>query len=173
MEFHRSDVNTVNSVFFANVATPYGGGGLHCWQSSPEIVNCTFSENSAVVCGGALSCFDNSNPVLTNCILWNDNAPISPEIYADGTSTPTIICCDIAGCGGSGAGWDMARCIDGGGNKDEDPVFVGAAGGDFHLDTGSPCIDTGYPGTTVTEDIEGNPRPAGSRCDMGAYEHQP
>jgi hypothetical protein len=43
---------------------------------------------------------------------------------------------------------------------------------DLHLGAASSCIDTADPATTLTEDIEGDPRPAGSGYDMGAYEYQ-
>ncbi len=71
---------------------------------------------------------------------------------------------------------------DGGANINVDPLFVdadgadnvpGTADDDLHLSASSPCIDAGDPVTTLAEDIEGNPRPAGSGYDMGAYEHQP
>lgn len=173
MELHESDVSTENCVFFGNVAITYYGGGMHCWESSPRVVNCTFWDNTAAVYGGALSCFDGSNPVLTNCILWNNTAPVSPEIYADATSTPSVTYCDIGGSGGSGAGWDTAIGTDGGGNIDVEPMFVDAGNRDFHLKSDSPCKDTGDPTTTLAEDIEGSPRPAGLGYDMGAYEYQP
>jgi len=52
-----------------------------------------------------------------------------------------------------------------------DPLFVDAAGGDFHLRSGSPCIDAGIALPEVTNDFEGNPRPQGAGCDIGAYEY--
>ena len=44
---------------------------------------------------------------------------------------------------------------------------------DFHLRPGSPCIDTGTANGAPTTDFDGNPRPAGSAPDIGAYEYTP
>ena len=52
-----------------------------------------------------------------------------------------------------------------------DPAFVNPAGGDYHLDTGSAAIDTGAP-TSVTIDIDGEPRPDCVFWDIGADEVQ-
>src|SRR3990172_6517258 len=53
-----------------------------------------------------------------------------------------------------------------------DPQFVDEGEGDYHLQSGSPCIDTGYDfGDTVPKDFDGNHRPQGSGYDIGAYEH--
>jgi hypothetical protein len=53
------------------------------------------------------------------------------------------------------------------------PLFVNQAGGDFHLQTNSPCINAGTntpaPGAV---DFEGNPRISGGTMDVGAYEFQ-
>ena len=40
----------------------------------------------------------------------------------------------------------------------------------WHLSTNSPCIDTGDPSSTVTEDLDGEARPNGTRVDMGCDE---
>ena len=50
--------------------------------------------------------------------------------------------CGLGGCGGSGA-WDTDCGTDLGGNIDADPLFADAAGGDYSLLAGSPCIDSG------------------------------
>jgi hypothetical protein len=57
-----------------------------------------------------------------------------------------------------------------------DAGFVNAAGGDYHLRTGSPLIDTGNPSTAQGTDLDGNPLvsdgngDAIARRDKGAYE---
>jgi len=54
----------------------------------------------------------------------------------------------------------------------KDPKFVGFDGGDYRLQPGSPCIDTGLNtyADGITTDLRGNPRISNDRVDMGAYE---
>ncbi|MCK4958980.1 MAG: leucine-rich repeat domain-containing protein, partial [Planctomycetes bacterium] len=149
---------------------------------------CTFTGNSAD--NGIGSAMDNftSSPTMIGCILWS-NATIyaSNEIH-NYFSTPVISYSDIAGCGGSGGGWVAALGTDGGGNIDEDPMFVDADGADdvagtedddLRLSVGSPCIEAGD-NSVITEatDLDGNPRifdgdgNLTAVVDMGAYESQ-
>jgi len=52
-------------------------------------------------------------------------------------------------------------------------VFVDPAAKDFRLKAGSPAIDAGANLPDVPTDLAGNPRPAGSAFDVGAYEFTP
>jgi len=103
---------------------------------------------------------DNSSPKITNCIVWNDS---QPEIWANYNSTPIVTCSDIKG------GYE------GDGNIDEDPRFIDAAVGNFHLSADSPCIDAGITDEDIPDidipdyDKDGNPRD--EYPDMGAYEY--
>ncbi|MCA9432081.1 MAG: hypothetical protein KC940_16330, partial [Candidatus Omnitrophica bacterium] len=54
------------------------------------------------------------------------------------------------------------------GNIDANPRFSNRENGDYHLQRGSPCIDSGTD-TGLTEDFDGNDRPVGD-YDMGAFE---
>ncbi|MBN1673952.1 MAG: right-handed parallel beta-helix repeat-containing protein [Kiritimatiellae bacterium] len=58
-------------------------------------------------------------------------------------------------------------------NVTDDPLFVDAAAGDYHLQAKSPAIDAGVALPEVTEDFDGVTRPQGAGCDAGAYEYKP
>ena len=58
-----------------------------------------------------------------------------------------------------------------GGNISADPRFV--SGRDPHLTVASPAINTGTCTGAPATDFEGDPRPTGAGCDMGADEYVP
>lgn len=64
---------------------------------------------------------------------------------------------------------DIQGGYSGTGNINSDPLFVG--GGDYHLTSSSPCIDSGTSTNAPATDIAGTPRPQGQGYDMGAYEY--
>ncbi len=113
--------------------------------------------------GGAIQCDITLSPkdpiILKNCILWGNTAPEDSNIYEK--EKPLIITYSNIQGGHVGAG-----------NINSNPLFVDAVNGDLHLQETSPCIDTGTADGAPADDIIGNPRPAGSGYDMGAYEHQ-
>ncbi|NOX17129.1 MAG: T9SS type A sorting domain-containing protein [Chlorobi bacterium] len=55
-------------------------------------------------------------------------------------------------------------------NIDGNPLFVSVSELDFHLQSGSPCIDAGIK-TFAQFDFEGNPIPYGTAPDIGIYEY--
>ena len=91
---------------------------------------------------------------LKNCVVvahepFKHDAPYPPS-----NTTATFTCSlddDTAG----------APAWPGEGNLAADPLFVNAAGKDFHLTAGSPCRDAGDPASPLDPD--------GSRADMGAF----
>ena len=54
-----------------------------------------------------------------------------------------------------------------------DPRFVDAAGGNFHLQSGSPAIDAGVNLSIVVNDFDSVLRPVGRAIDIGAFEYLP
>jgi len=142
-----------NNLIAGNSAGGYGGGLASC---RGPIQNNTITENSATYGGGLYSC----RGTMGNCIVWGNMAPGSPQL--DLLTTLSYSCIE---------GWTPPGR--GEGNTSEDPLFVDAGGGDYHLRPDSPCIDAGanyYWFVWPQRDMGGNCRLAGKRVDMGCYE---
>jgi parallel beta-helix repeat protein len=141
---------TLENCTFANNTSVYYGGGMFCQESSnPTLNNCTFTDNTASWDGGGMYFYIYCFPTLNNCILWNNYALRGSEIYSSTLSSVAVTYSDVKG------GWT------GTGNIDADPLFVDPVNGDFHLQAGSPCIDTGDPNSPLDPD--------GTPADIGAF----
>jgi hypothetical protein len=144
---------TLNNCVVANNSAEAVGGGA----GNSTLNNCSLTGNSAAVAGGgAKSC------ALNNCILYDNSAPDGSN-FADATES-------YSGCA-MNYSCTAPLPVDGTGNFTNAPIFVDALAGNFHLQTSSPCINSGLnayaPGET---DLDGNARIAGGTVDVGAYE---
>ena len=124
-----------------------------------SFINCVFDDGTYL--------FDavqnSSNNSMTNCIVTNiDNYKngsasltfnyTNSDFYNNGFSTP------------SGSNLIISN-----------PQFTNLANADYHLQSGSPCIDAGTSSgvTLPSTDYEGNTRVQGGTVDVGAYEVTP
>jgi len=167
----------VNCLLWDNSTIVYGGAVYvgrdmsEIGVSTAEFINCTISGNQASHGGGLYSY--SAEAVLTNCVVWGNQAFLSrPGIYNHTALWPTQATASYSDI-------EDDAVYPGTGNILEDPLFVNAAGGDFHLPFDSPCVDAGSNGAiTESQDYEGHPRVidgdnrAGAVVDMGALEFQ-
>jgi len=135
--------------------------GIELYACSPEIVNCTISNNSGD--HGAIYCRNRSQPVVRNTIIWgnvNNSIYFSDENGHDEMSITTSYC-DIEG-GEEGIEINNNAEVNWGeGNIDTDPLFISPENGFYYLTEDSPCIDTGDPDSPLDPDS--------TRADMGAF----
>jgi predicted outer membrane repeat protein len=174
--WNASFPDLMNCIFLNNSAVN-GGGGLYNYESHPDLVNVSFYGNDGGFIGGGILNLEYSAPILINVIMWGDSASFDGnEIYNDttlaGPTTTSIVHSLVAGCGGSGGGWNPAVGTDGGNNIDADPVYRNPAIGNLELRFDSPAINVGNNGhNTEPFDIAGNPRYVGLFIDLGAHEY--
>jgi hypothetical protein len=137
--------------------------GAFCDNADILFDGCTITGNSHPSnYPGGLDAVGASAPTVRDSII-RGNSPI--EIKDSTGGLLKVEYCDVGG------GWS------GTGNIDADPLFVDALTGDYSLQAGSPCIDTGDPAfVTTRRDIVGRPRRLDGalvrteRLDMGAFE---
>ncbi len=128
---------------------PYGSGAGTVFST---LYNCTLTGNTAQFAGGGTL-----YTTLYNCILYYN---IAEEGANYGSGTLLDHCCTTP------------LPPHGVGNIDQEPLFVDPAGGDCHLQLGSPCINAGLNQDWMVgaTDLDGNPRISLGVVDIGAYE---
>ncbi|MEW6745314.1 MAG: right-handed parallel beta-helix repeat-containing protein [Planctomycetota bacterium] len=148
------------------------GGAISCRATSGALENNTIAMNGASNSAGGVF-VETSTVSIRSSILWANEAGHNGDQIS---GNPEVSYCDVQD------GWP------GIGNIDSDPLFTDSDGpdddpwtwedNDLHLLAGSPCIDTGAPGTDrcTDKDYFGNPRVLDHqarfepRIDMGAHE---
>jgi hypothetical protein len=162
-----SVVTLTNSVIARNRALEFGGGIHQFGSGSVDIVNSTIRGNYAACemagCAGGIAANGGSID-LVNVIAWGNSTAAGDA--ADLAITGGTVTADHSDLGDvSGSYTDL------GGNISADPLF--ATRDDDHLVAESPAIDTGTCTGVPATDFEGDARPTGGGCDMGADEVAP
>jgi hypothetical protein len=173
--FDEGELTVTNSLFVGNATTINSGSThaasimLYSHQNGPlsaKIANCTILADTNLDMDGnvVVDCPQLSdgrpNLTVTNCILRGGFQRGDCPSFSQAKAQVTY------------SNLQFIEFRPGGGNIDTDPKFVNPAGGDYHLQSTSPCINTGTasaPGLPAT-DMDGLPRVMGSAPDMGAYE---
>jgi CSLREA domain-containing protein len=159
------------------------GGGLYVFTDARAVVNnATIVGNTAALQGGGiaaeLTAFIGIAPKVTNSIIAGNTAPTHPDCSGDVNSAYDLIGNGTGCLGPSAAKHDIVgvapAVIDaklGALTQNGGPVPTRA------LLAGSPAINAGNPATPgsggnacAAIDQRGAARPAGGRCDIGAFE---
>jgi len=157
----RTSSFSITNNFFLLNGSSHDGGGVQIADPATERSR-LFQFNTLVAnlapaqaLAAAIECSVGGTLTLANNII-KFNVGRAP-VYLGG--------CDIAYS-------DIQGDSPGVGNIDIDPQFADISANDFHLQSGSPCVDAADPNAAVSTDFDGDPRPPG-RADMGADEVVP
>jgi len=135
-----SYINPVNSKVYNNTIYGNGGAGINIFSTS----GATYIENNISVGNGAQD--------ITNGVDGSvGTTTIKNNLVGSITDTP-------------------GTALKSGNMLNVNPLFVNAASLDFHLQAGSPAINTGLTLPEVLSDLDSVSRPQQAAYDIGAYE---
>ncbi len=168
-----------NPIIFGNVIKNNGcsgegplgdavGGGVYLVSSRALLLNNTivnnYTENNGFYNSGGVRAQSTTQPIIINCIIWNNS--VKQIHYYNPIDKDTILD-SVQYC-------SIQEGYLGTGNQSDPPLFNDTSNGDWTLSKYSPCINSGTPDTSglciPKYDLAGNPRLAGNRIDIGAYE---
>jgi len=171
------DLTVRNTAILGNTARGIGGGIYVSGASSNalalSLVNTTVSGNRAGLGGGIGSPFipvDNAAVDVLNTVLWGNRASMGSDLFVDATAVNTTASADHSDIGEREM--PVGSFNDLGGNIDADPLLVQRRR-DAHLRPGSPAVDAGTCVGAPSDDFDGDARPSGPACDIGADELVP
>jgi hypothetical protein len=187
-------VCTLNNCALSGNSAQYGGAAYYCTAN-----NCSFSNNSA---NGSPSGYGGGTmySTLNNCTLSGNSASFGGATAYATVNNCTLIGNSAAGNGGGDHGSTLNNSIvyynsapfllnftssstfnfccttplpsSGTGNIVSAPFFVNLAGGDYHLQSNSPCINAGNNAfVSGPTDLDDRPRIMAANVDMGSYEY--
>ena len=159
---------TFNNCFLTlNSGAPdsYGGGGAY----QATLNNCLVMSNSASGGGGA------TESMLNNCTVVGNSGLLGGGVLTCSVSNSIVYYNTPVNVYGSTLIYSCTAPMPpaGAGNFTNEPLFVSLLGGDFHLQSSSPCINSGNNAAVFgPTELDGNSRIVGGTVDMGAYEFQ-
>ncbi|HVU62368.1 MAG TPA: immunoglobulin domain-containing protein [Phycisphaerales bacterium] len=141
------------------------GAGLEAegGPGTTTVTGCTFDSNGSYgIHYSGIGALEVYNTIVTRGSGYG--------VYRLGSGPMTVLNCDVF----ANSTANYFNVVPGSGCISADPLLV--AIGDAHIQTGSPCIDTGDGVHCATPDLFGLARPAdgdgnnGAQCDIGAHE---
>jgi CSLREA domain-containing protein len=157
------------------------GGGLYVFSDARAFLNnVTIANNTAAMQGGGIfaenTAFIGFAPRVTNSIIAGNTAPVGPDCSGSLDSNFDLVGNGSACNGPSASKHDLV-------GTQATPInpllgalmFNGGATPTHALNAGSPAINAGSPAASGNDaceatDQRGAARPAGGRCDIGAFE---
>jgi len=166
-----------NNIVAGNTATNYGAGiSVTTTNGHIYLINNTIAGNAVssdwghgagiyLWMGGGSSVAD-----IYNNIIWGNSASDGGEIYINFRSVDVTINAYNNNFNPEDVTGTLTHAGD---NINAEPMFVDAAGDDYHLAFGSPCIDAGGSLAPLLSEIdfEGVDRVLGVAADIGAHEY--
>jgi parallel beta-helix repeat protein len=158
-----SSLRSTNDVYADNRADT-GGSAIHAERYTElYLQHGTLARNT----GDAGIHFESGHIEMTNTILVGHTTGLYAGAGATAQSEGTLW---GSGAWANGSDWAGAGTIlTGTINLWGDPAFADPGAGNYHITFGSAAIDAGVD-AGITQDIDGEPRPAGGGYDIGADE---
>ena len=177
---------TGGGISMGNAATPTvinnliinnAKGGIAVWSSSPVIVNNTIAGTGLAGSGRGIYLYSGPSCSPSTCtagsLINNIITGYEVGIFGNGITITTVIDYNDV-WGNTAADYDLpVGVVPGTHNITLDSLFINPTAGDYHLQGGSPCVNTGDPAgvpPAPATDIDGDARPNTSRVDIGADE---